>query len=190
MNLQDYYNTMQYNSDKGSTHDYISGYYNEKFTSLKDTPLSLLEIGVQHGWSMDLWHGWFTNAQLYAIELDEQYRKGTIERINETFKNAKGYMCDGYTTDALSLFEDNSLDYIIEDGPHTLTTQIFTAQNWTKKLKPGGVLIIEDIQSPDSHCSDIIKSIENDQNLSAKVFDLRSRKDRYDDVIVEITKHA
>jgi predicted O-methyltransferase YrrM len=190
MNLQQLYDSLKDRSDKGTTHDYISSYYNERFTPLKDASLSLLEIGVQEGYSMDLWRAWFTRAQLYAIELDEQYRQRTVERINNTFANAKAYMCDGFHADTLSLFEDNSLDYIIEDGPHTLETQIFTAQLWTKKLKPGGVLIIEDIQSPDCHCNEIIKSIENNNNLSARVFDFRNNKHRYDDVIVEITKQA
>ncbi len=189
MNLQEHYNSMQFKSDKGTTHDYIASYYNAKFTALKDASLSLLEIGVQEGYSMNLWRAWFTHAQLYAMELDEQYRQSTVDRINNTFANAKAYMCDGFHTDALSLFADSSLDYIIEDGPHTLGTQIFAAQHWTKKLKPAGVLIIEDVQS-DADCNEIIKSIENNKELCAQVFDFRSKKDRYDDVIVEITKQA
>lgn len=189
MNLQEHYNCMLCKSDKGTTHDYIASYYNAKFTALKDASLSLLEIGVQEGYSMDLWRAWFTHAQLYAMELDEQYRERTVDRINNTFANAEAFMCDGFHTDALSLFADSSLDYIIEDGPHTLVTQIFAAQHWTKKLKPAGVLIIEDVQS-DADCNEIIKSIENNKELCAQVFDFRIKKDRYDDVIVEITKQA
>lgn len=172
-------------TDKGTSHDFINGYYNELFSSLKDKEFILLELGIQEGYSMDLWRGFFTKATLHGIDLSWS---STVDRINNHFDNSFAYLCDGYSTEALQLFEDNSLDFIIEDGPHTVPSQIFAVQHWTKKLKPGGILCIEDIQDPNNDCSSIINSISDNKQLVAQVIDLRKNKGRYDDVIVEITK--
>lgn len=172
-------------TDKGTDHDFINGYYNELFTPLRDKEFSLLEIGIQEGYSMDLWRGFFTKAKLYAMDLTWQ---STVDRINNSFVNSSAYLCNGYDLNALQKFEDNSLDFIIEDGPHTVSTQIFAAQYWTKKLKPGGMLFIEDIQNPDTDCFSITHSIRNNPKLTSRVIDLRKNKGRYDDVIIEITK--
>jgi hypothetical protein len=172
-------------TDKGTDHDYINGYYNDLFTPFKNTVFNLLEIGIQEGYSMDLWRGFFTKAELHAIDLTWQ---STVDRVNQ-FENSNAYLCNGFDEYALKLFKDEYFDFIIEDGPHTVPTQIFAAQFWTKKLKPGGILIIEDIQHPETDCELIINSVRNELNLSTRVIDLRANKGRYDDVIVEITKH-
>lgn len=172
-------------TDKGTDHDFINGYYNELFTPYKDKEFNMLEIGVQEGYSMDLWRGYFTKATLNAIDLTW---KSTVDRLNSTFEKTRAFLCNGYDTLALNLFRDNTLDFIIEDGPHTVATQIFAAQFWSKKLKPGGKLIIEDIQNPSTDCYAIVNPINNDPTLSFRIYDLRKNKGRYDDVIIEITK--
>jgi hypothetical protein len=45
------------------------------------------------------------------------------------------------------VFSEFKYDVIIDDGPHSLHTQQFTVANYFNLLKPGGVLIIEDIQN-------------------------------------------
>jgi hypothetical protein len=44
-------------------------------------------------------------------------------------------------TNILSTFEDDSFDYIIDDGPHTLASMVISAQKWIDKVKPSGKLI-------------------------------------------------
>lgn len=171
-------------TDKGTCHDYINGYYNNKFTSIKDEKITLLEIGVHYGFSMDLWMSWFTNANFIGIE------PIVLDGLNRHKENPKfkGMNLDAFCKETLDLIPDESIDIIIEDGPHTLPTQIFAADNWSKKLKSGGVLIIEDIQSPDSSVEEIIKNIKNDKNFEINLFDLRSNLGRWDDYIIEIKK--
>jgi predicted O-methyltransferase YrrM len=57
------------------------------------------------------------------------------------------YLADAYTKSAIEVFSEFKYDVIIDDGPHSLHTQQFTVANYFNLLKPGGVLIIEDIRS-------------------------------------------
>ena len=105
------------------------------------------------------------------------------------------YMDTGNYKEALDLYKDNTFDYIIDDGPHTLESQKFTIEKWIKKLKSGGKIIIEDIGckddnnntlSPDESLIFLIQV--TDTNISEyKVFDLRTTG-QYDSIILEITK--
>lgn len=186
MNLLDFYNNLKNHTDvtdKGTIHTYIQEYYNDKFTPLKNIPISILEIGILNGLSMDFWMSWFTNANFIGIDPCTTQ----INRLEQN-PNFKGYSLDAFTFDTLNLFSDESLDIIIEDGPHTLDTQTFAAKNWIKKLKKGGLLIIEDIQNPDEEVYQIIKNIKDDKSLEINLFDLRPKINRYDDYIIEIKK--
>lgn len=172
-------------TDKGLLHSYIEEYYNKKFTPLKNAPIRILEIGISHGYSMDLWLSFFEEAMLFGIDNDGG-NLNSINRLSE-FKNFKGIFANGYDNNALSLFKDNEFDFIIDDGPHTLDSQIFSAKNWIYKVKKEGFLIIEDLQNPDFDIPKIKKQIENIK-VKIEIFDLRSKKNRYDDVILEIQK--
>ena len=171
-------------SDKGTDHDYIDGYYNELFTPLKNKKLNILEIGVQKGYSVSMWRDWFINSNIFAIDAD----KPSIESVSNLAR-VNGIYANGYCKETLDMFEEDYFDFIVEDGPHSLISQIYTAKHWTKKLKKGGKLIIEDIQNPDNDCDHILNELA-DSNMSVKLFDLRNNKSRYryDDFIIEITK--
>lgn len=171
-------------TDKGTVHSYIQDYYNQKFTPLKDSPIKLLEIGVEYGYSMKLWTSWFTNAEFVGID---PLQPSTINYFNTTL-NCKGIEADGFVESTVNMFEDNTFDFIIEDGPHTLESQLFAAKYWTPKLKSGGFLIIEDLQNPDNDVKEIVNYVKDIKNIQIKFFDLRSRTKGHDNVILEFEK--
>ena len=171
-------------TDKGTYHCFIQNYYNEKFTPLKQTPINLLEIGIEYGYSANLWLSWFEELNLVGID---PFQQNTVDYLNSV-PNCKGLNMDAYTKEALDLFEDDTFDFIIEDGPHTLDTQVYAAKYWTSKLKPGGFLIIEDIQHPDTEVDIIINEIKNVKNIQALLYDFSTTTGRRDDVILEIQK--
>ncbi len=41
---------------------------------------------------------------------------------------------------------DELYDIIIDDGSHSYTDALFVVKNFQKNLKPGGLMVIEDIQ--------------------------------------------
>jgi hypothetical protein len=187
MNLKEFYENGNQKSDKGTTHDYISAYYNNEFTSKRFESISILEIGIHAGLSLKLWKDWFENANIFAIDpcKEVDILEEIVDEINQR-KNVKIIKDDAYSESILSIFEDNSLDYIIDDGPHTLDSQIYSLRNWYKKIKSGGKLIIEDIQSLTALNTLVIEA--NDLDYEYNVFDLRENKGRYDDIIIEIIK--
>jgi hypothetical protein len=81
----------------------------------------------------------------------------------------------------------DGFDIIIEDGPHTLQSQIFAVQNYVELLKDGGILIIEDVQNFD-HIKIIMDSIGETFHTSMEFVDLRHVKNRYDDLLIVIKK--
>jgi len=162
--------------DKGTVHNYIQGYYEQAFTPLRDLPLQILELGVWQGGSLELWNAYYTQAQIWGIDVNPLRHKPESQRIHFVRK-------DAYTPECLNLFQDGTLDVIIDDGPHTLASQQWVLEHYMSKLAPSGLLIIEDIQSPKD--LEALCQKARDLNLVWKVVDLRKDKGRYDDVILE-----
>jgi hypothetical protein len=171
-------------TDKGFVHCFIQEYYNKLFTPLKDKPIKLLELGIEFGYSMKLWLSWFTNATFVGID---PFQPATIDYFN-SLSNCKGINADGYIEETVDLFEDNTFDFIIEDGPHCLESQMFAAKYWTKKLKSGGILIMEDLQNPDSDIEHIVKHVKDIKDIQINMHDLRYKTGKHDDVILEFIK--
>ena len=130
----------EWTSDKETNHSYLSGYYEQEFRD-RSRNISLLEIGVAQGDSLRLWSEWFTDGKITGIESNRSLPRPLSEYVNVELIYA-----DGFSDETINKFEDNSFDYIIDDGPHTLTSMVVSAQKWINKVKPGGKLIIEDVQ--------------------------------------------
>jgi hypothetical protein len=171
-------------TDKGTTHDYINYYYNNEFTN-RDAEVNLVEIGIGDGYSMVLWREWLRKAQITSIE---KYPYNYNHKKPFEIKGATSIFEDAYQKSTVDLFDDNSIDYLIDDGPHTFESQCYVITNWLSKVKPGGKIIIEDVQEYErfEKFETLIK--DNNLNVSTKIFDSRERKGRYDDLIFEITK--
>jgi len=173
--------SFKFKTDKGTIHNYIDGYYSKKFTPLRFKNINILEIGVHDGLSIGLWRAWFTSANIYGLD------NGMYEdwKWVNTLPNVQAHLIDAYSQEALNMFRDNFFDIIIDDGPHSLDSQKYSLQNWSKKLKVGGTLIIEDIQTPGS-VDNILRVTPS--NFKSSVYDLRKDKERYDDIILEFVK--
>ena len=129
-------------SDKGTTHDYINAYYAHLFSD-RNPNITLVEIGIGTGLGLVFWTEWFTNAKIFAIE---KYPLHYFHKVPFETPGATSIFADAYIPETIDLFEDNSIDYLIDDGPHTLESQLYCLEHWFKKIKPGGKIIIEDIQ--------------------------------------------
>lgn len=87
-----------------------------------------------------------------------------------------------------------NFDIIIDDGPHTLPSQIEAINLYLPKLNKGGVFVIEDIQD-DSWFNSLIeeskKVSENDLsdvNYEVECLDFRETLGREDDMMFVIKK--
>lgn len=191
MELTNFYNSLDVQSDKGTLHDYINGYYDNEFSPKKNDQIKLLEIGVGYCHSIYLWKNFFTNAKIIGLEANMSYlnnpvKKDCIDWIDNTNSNTIIKLCDAYSDECVNQFQNNEFDYIIDDGPHTLESQLIFIKKYISKVKVGGKLIIEDIDGDYNLARLIEQAIKYD--VSYKVFDLRPNKNRVDDIILEIFK--
>ena len=168
-------------TDKGTVHDYINSYYGNEFVD-RNKKIKLVEIGIACGSSIKLWKDWFTNAEIFGFDINLcGSNKVEIEGTTLIYQ-------DAYTSESVNMFEDGSLDYVIDDGPHNLQSQKDTIMLYLPKLKKGGKIIIEDVGYIEWG-DDFIKLIkENSLDVDYKLFDLRENKGRHDDIIFEIVK--
>lgn len=128
------------NSDKLEHHGYHRA-YPWFLAHLREKPVALLEIGIDAGESLKLWRSYFNELTLYGIDRDSKHDKDKSIRI---------FQVDQSKESELQAFSEQvgiQFDIILDDGSHIPTHQIFTLAHFWKLLKPGGIYIIEDIET-------------------------------------------
>jgi len=128
--------------DKEHPHGYISTFYEKAFAELADKEIVLLEAGILRGGSLLLWSKYFPKGIIYGIDIDDSLINKEVKRLD----NVRIIIADVYNESTLELIPE--CDIIIDDALHTLESQEFVIRNYNKKLKPGGIMVIEDIGRP------------------------------------------
>ena len=125
-------------TDKAHGHAY-GPFYDEALAPYRGRPIRLLEIGVERGASLRLWDAYF-GEMVELVGVDIRLRDDA--RIACPFADL--YEINAYaewTARMLGMF-----DIIVDDGPHTLLSQISAIQLYASRLRPGGMLVVEDVQ--------------------------------------------
>lgn len=160
----------RFGSDKNKEHSY-GPVYDELFALRRDSVRSLLEIGVLHGASLYGWREYFPNAQI--IGLDHWASPVLDTRIQTVRADSRK---SDEISDAFKLANINSsFDIIIDDGGHWLEEQRDTWENCKSYLAPGGIYVIEDLQS--------VGAMEWFREIGFEIRDLRPQKGRGDDIL-------
>jgi len=172
-----------YNTDKCGvsphwrSHAY-GEYYDQAFESIKDEKLKILEIGMYFGGSVKLLHDYFENSEIHCIDVQNIWKNGNPE----DFKRLHRHFFNAYDIDNTIRELGTSFDIIIDDGPHTLESQIYFINHMGKLLNEGGMLIVEDVPVYNlKKLTDLIKT-------EYKVFNWVEKTNMIDDVIIEIKK--
>ena len=174
-------------TDKNTIHSYLP-LYQKLLISKKETAKNVLEIGICHGGSIKLWSNFFTNANVYGLDIMNS--NNVWEGIKNKEKIILYTSIDAYSNDFfINHFLNKNIlcDFMLDDGPHTLESMKQFIQLYSQIMADNGILIIEDIQSWD--WIDILKN-EVPENLKQfiKIYDLRLNKNRYDDIVFTIDK--
>jgi hypothetical protein len=154
--------SLKYNTDKFNEHGYFS-FYNRHFPNLNDVR-DVLEVGVYNGGSLDFLHDYFPNANIVGVDMHDksEYNNGRITTIK----------CNQENRDELNKI-DGEYDLIIDDGGHTMKQQQITFGVLFRKIKSGGIFVIEDLHtSSDSYPSwkdsnDIITTLDMVKQLQS-----------------------
>lgn len=132
-------NAIKYKTDKVTHHGY-QRFYDFFLLPYKNKKFNFFEIGVDAGRSLNTWNDFFTNANIYGMDINLEYdhkkgkifkgdqsKKKDLQKIVQTIKNA---------------------EFIIDDGSHKPEHQLITFNFFFDKLlSPGGIYIIEDIET-------------------------------------------
>jgi predicted O-methyltransferase YrrM len=116
------------------------------FAGLKNKPIRFAEIGVAMGCSAAMWSRYFTHAEARIIEFDRD--TGLLEHAKERVIDGRlgiGLMdveVDGSVAKGLG---DEQYDVILDDSSHNVEHQIRIIREAFPRVKPGGMLIIEDV---------------------------------------------
>lgn len=159
--------------DKGTLHSYIP-VYSEYVTA--DTS-SLLEVGVWEGHSLAMWEKYLPGARVEGIDVNLRRVKYpvTVHHGNATVK-----------ADVDRLIGDTVWDVIVDDGSHKVRDQVATFDLLWPKVSEGGKYFVEDVAG-DAELQALTKHLEN-VGVSFVVWDLRSIKGRFDDILVMVEK--
>lgn len=170
-------------TDKSTGHSYVPHVYDKFFEPVRNEEISLLEIGTREGDSLRLWDAFFTKAKIYGMDNDATNKFRNVEDKTEKVTIFFG---DAYTDEMVAKVSD--LDFIIDDGPHTLESQLQCIEMYFDKLKDGGVMLIEDIQKFEYIELLEAKYKEIGGTKEVEYYDLRGVKNRYDDIVVVLRK--
>jgi predicted O-methyltransferase YrrM len=121
-------------------------FYDGLFSNKKDEYLKIAELGILEGSSLRMWQEYFVNSDIYGFE----YYDDLITNFKENFDNERIILSKIDVTDKNSIqttFKNlnQMYDIIIEDSTHQFEDQIRVIENIYQYLKPGGILIVEDI---------------------------------------------
>jgi hypothetical protein len=156
--------------DKGSLHSYIEVYARE-MKKIRD--VDLLEVGVWEGHSLAMWQEYLRVSRVVGVDVDVSRCKFDVD-VRE---------CDATNRIAVdAVLGDLKFDYIIDDGSHRVDHQVESFRLLWDRVKPAGKYFIEDIQSDEA----LVKIAEAIARMGVEftVYDLRDKKNRWDDIMV------
>jgi O-antigen biosynthesis protein len=120
--------------------------YDRIFSPFRSQAVSLLEIGIQNGGSLEIWSQYFPNAEVFVgcdINPDCAELRYEDPRITVIVGDATAP-----ETHSKVLAQSATFDLIVEDGSHTSSDIVKTFARYFPTLKEGGVFVAEDL-----HCS-------------------------------------
>jgi len=101
----------------------------------------MLEIGVAHGGSLELWLKYFDNeVDLYAVDINKDF-------LDYKFDAKVDYACvDQSSTEHWNAYLTGKpkFDIVVDDGSHDSEHQILTLLTLFPKLNEGGIYVVED----------------------------------------------
>lgn len=170
-------------TDKLSDHSFTN-FYEKVLFNENNSPTNILEIGTyKGGWAYAM-HKLLPASTVTTIDIENRLSPGLSDidysRFNVLTK-------DAFCKETISFFKENyqPFDIIIDDGPHTVETQLFSIEKYTNLLSDNGVLIIEDIQN-----QNILRFLYEriPPSFNKKIYDFRQRLPRWDDILIVISK--
>jgi hypothetical protein len=145
LSITSQYNQRQTGNISDKWHLYLNK-YDQLFMPYRNLIVSLLEIGIQNGGSLDVWANYFQSASV-IIGCDINPACAALRFASNKIKLVIGDIQHPSTQQTILTLAP-SLDIVIDDGSHTSSDIIQTFCALFGHVKDGGLYVIEDL-----HCS-------------------------------------
>ncbi len=136
MTIEELFNSKGYSyypTDKNTHHRYL-GIYGELLGKWEKETINILEVGCYKNGSLKLLEEFFTSANIIGFDIKPY--EGAVE-----LNRAKVYMEDFYSSNR----ELPEFHIAIDDGDHSVPSQLAFVRKVYPKLAVGGILIVEDV---------------------------------------------
>jgi hypothetical protein len=179
-------------TDKDTFHSYIE-LYERLLTPFIDKAITLVEIGIQCGGSMLLWQDYLPKAEFIFVDNVNCIAPKILEHVDPD--RASILFQDAYDEIGVDDVDylaksgpSGGIDFIIDDGPHTLQSQEDFLRLYLPLLNKGGVAVIEDVQDVQWFAALEAEAQKAEGEFDSEQVDLRSIKGRYDDLVFVVTR--
>jgi hypothetical protein len=105
-------------------------FYHKELVEYKHKTFGMIEIGVDHFKSIDMWKQYFPKAFIYAVDPTIRYEDQRIKIMGSVDKSQISH----------------PIYVIVDGGSHSPSNQIHTFNNLFGMLNAGGTYIMEDIE--------------------------------------------
>jgi hypothetical protein len=123
-------------------HHYFDVYHNH-FQRFRGQPVTILEIGIFQGGSLQMWKKYFgRNARIYGVDIDPHCKQFEEERI-EIFIGDQASR--EFLTELKHRIEP--IDIVIDDGGHAMIQQITTFEELFPSIGERGIYVVEDLHT-------------------------------------------
>jgi len=149
----------KYNVDKSSqreltgpaenTHCHpYSLFYHYLFSDVRETPLNFCEIGIAEGKSLLMWEEYFPKSQIYGFEKGASWLANWATNHSDRERIHVNFMDVRYDSEIITPLQNTGtlFDCIIDDSSHFFFDMVRIIKCSLQFLKPGGMIIIEDIR--------------------------------------------
>ena len=117
--------------------------YDQYFNKYKNKEVSILEIGVYQGGSLNMWRDYFgKSAKIYAIDINPECKQFETEDTKIFIGSQEDPIFLNYVKSQIP-----KLDILIDDGGHTMRQQIVTFEELYGHVKDEGIYLIEDLHT-------------------------------------------
>jgi SAM-dependent methyltransferase len=117
--------------------------YHRHFAPYRDKPVTVVEFGVSHGGSLQMWKHYFgPQARIFGVDINPACARLGEDRIEIVIGDQEDR---GFLRDLAARVGD--IDVVIEDGGHTMAQQIATFEELWPHVVDGGVYLAEDLHT-------------------------------------------
>jgi hypothetical protein len=140
--------------------------YEVLFKEFQDKEINIFEVGYFQGGSCRLWLDYFKKAKVRCIDIDP--RKG--DKDNPSLIRDNRFKLDIINANDLTpeYFEGFIPDIAIDDGSHLIEDQIRFIKLMYSIMKPGSLIIVEDVQNIDN-----VRPMLRELDIPMSIVDLR-----------------